>query len=350
MTTDARSGSGEQSGNYPRLITLLRRPAGYCILSLCCLLLGCSDGEPQTRPDIALTDHFLELPNGNRIHYYDEGNPHGKTILFVHGYPTSAYLYRHIIQDLCGAQDTEFRCLAMTHVGFGKSSCPGNGGAVGPLYLVAQMQVFIETMQLDDMALVIHDWGGPIGAAAGMRVADRISHLLVLNTSLTPPWEGSLDWLIDFTRRYISEPTPMLEKVYPFLVRAVMQRLTTVSLSEEALAAYSTPFENEAGKCRTHATLNLFSKARLDGRLFDEIEEGIPQRWAGKPALFVWGNKDPILSIESDPDSFARNQVLLPQAGTRVIDGGNHFLQEDRSENIVFEIRRFLQLASSDPS
>ena len=118
-----------------------------------------------------------------------------------------------------------------------------------------------------------------------------------------------------------------------------------MSLSEEALAAYSAPFENEAGKCRTHATLNLFSKARLDGRLFDEIEEGLTQRWAGKPALFVWGNKDPILNIESDPDSFARNQVLLPQAGTRVIDGGNHFLQEDRPEEIAAAIRHFLASA-----
>lgn len=328
--------------SFSRLITFLRQHAVYWMLSLCCLLLGCSDGEPQSRPDIAFSDHFLELDNGNRIHYYDEGNPNGKTILLVHGYPTSAYLYRHIIQDLCGTKDTEFRCVAMTHVGFGKSSCPGNGSAVGPLYLVDQLQAFIETMQLDDVALVIHDWGGPIGAAAGMRVADRISHLLVLNTSLTPPWEGSLDGVIDFTRRYISQPRPLLEKVYPFLVRVVMQRLTTVSLSDEALAAYSSPFENEAGKCRTHATMNLFSKARLDGRLFDEIEAGITQRWAGRPALLIWGNEDPILSIESDPESFARIQVLLPQAETRLIDGGNHFLQEDRPEEIAAAIRHFL--------
>jgi pimeloyl-ACP methyl ester carboxylesterase len=324
------------------MFTLRRQHAGYCLLGFCCLLASCSDGEPQARPDIALSDHFLQLPNGNRIHYYDEGNPYGKTILFVHGYPTSAYLYRHIIQNLCGAQDTEFRCLAMTHVGFGKSSCPGNGSAVGPLYLVDQMQAFIETMRLDDMALVIHDWGGPIGAAAGMRNADRISHLLVLNTSLTPPWEGTLDWLIDFTGRYISEPRPMLEKVYPHLMRFVMQHLTTARLSEETLAAYSTPFDNDAGKCRVHATMNLFSKARLERSLFDEVAEGLTQRWTDKPAVFIWGTEDPILSIESAPKSFARNQILLPQAQTRVIEGGNHFLQEDRPGEIAAEIRHFL--------
>ncbi|MEH6592862.1 MAG: alpha/beta fold hydrolase [Halioglobus sp.] len=78
----------------------------------------------------------------------------------AHGYPASAYLYRYIIQNLCGDEDTQFRCIAMSHVGFGQPSCPGNGSAVGPLYLAGQLQLFIETMQLDDMALVIHDWGG----------------------------------------------------------------------------------------------------------------------------------------------------------------------------------------------
>ena len=316
------------------------RYSAYWFLGLCCLLTGCSDGE--SRPDIAFRDHFLDLPNGNRVHYYDEGNPQGKLLLMVHGYPTSAYLYRYLIQDLCGDEDTQFRCVAMTHVGFGQSRCPGNGSAVGPLYLADQLQFFIETMQLDDMALVIHDWGGPIGAAAGMRVVDKLSHLIVLNTALTPPWVGSLGGLMEFSRQYISEPRPLLEKAYPLLIRVAMQHLTTASLSDEALAVYSSPFENAEGRCRVHATMNLFAKARLDGRLFNEIAAGITLRWADKPTVFIWSTEDPILSIESDPESFARNQSLLPQAETRVIEGGNHFLQEDRPEEIAAEIRRFL--------
>ena len=325
---------------YKRCSEFSGRYSAYWFLGLCCLLTGCSDGE--SRPDIAFDDHFLELANGNRVHYYDEGNPQGKPLLLVHGYPTSAYLYRYIIQDLCGDEDTQFRCIAMTHVGFGQSSCPGDGSAVGPLYLVDQLQLFIDTMQISDMALVIHDWGGPIGAAAGMRVADKLSHLIVLNTTLTAPWVGSLGGVMDFTREYISEPRPLLEKIYPSLIRVVMQHLTTAALSDEALAVYSKPFENEVGKCRVHATMNLFSKARLEARLFEEIATNLTLRWAGEPAVFIWSTDDPILSIESDPESFARNQALLPQAETRMIEGGNHFLQEDRPEEIAAEIRRFV--------
>jgi|GEM_PF-237379 haloalkane dehalogenase len=326
-----------ESKHYSRLHSLCS-VLGFLVFS--CILAACSDGG--SRPDIAFSDRFLELPNGNRVHFYDLGNPKGKPLLLVHGYPTSAYLYRYIIQDLCGDEGSEFRCIAMTHIGFGQSSCPGDGSAVGPLYLADQLQLFVAAMQLEDMALVIHDWGGPIGAAAGMRIAEKLSHLIVLNTALTPPWVGSLDWLMEFSAGYISEPRPLLEKVYPFLIRMVMQHLTTASLSDTALTVYSSPFEGEVGKCRVHATMNLFSKARTDGRLFYEIATSIPLRWTGKPAVFIWGADDPILSIASDPESFARNQALLPQAETRVIEGGNHFLQEDRPDEIAAEIRRFL--------
>ena len=325
---------------YKRCPVILIRYSACWFLIFVCLLSACSDGEPM--PGVSFRDHFVELPTGNRAHYYDEGNPQGKILLMLHGFPASAYLYRYIIQDLCGDKDAQFRCIAMTHIGFGKSSCPGDGSKVGPLFLVDQLQLFIDTMQLDDMVLIVHDWGGPIGAAAGIRVADKLSHLIVLNTALTPPWTGSLDGLIEFSRQYISEPRPLLEKVYPLLIRAAMQYLTTASLSDEALTAYGSPFEGGAGKCRVHATMNLFSKARLDGRLFDEIAIGITPHLSGKPAVFIWSTEDPILSIDSDPESFARNQALLPQATTRVIEGGNHFLQEDRPNEIAHEIRQFM--------
>jgi len=323
---------------YPLPEMVLKVAAVFLLI---CWLTGCSQEGP--RNDIAFTDHFLNLPNGSRIHYYEEGNPQGKLLLLVHGYPTSAYLYRHIIQALCGTGDTQFHCIAMTHIGFGKSSCPGDGSAVSPLFLVDQLQAFIETKQLKNMALIVHDWGGPIGVTAGMRVADRLSHLIVLNTILTPPWSGSLDWLMDFTRRHLAEPQPLLEMAYPSIIRIVMRYLTTVPLSDVALAVYSSPFENNEGKCRVHASLNMFAKARLDGRLFEELADGIAQRWVDKPAVFIWGTEDPILSIDSDPESFARNQALLPQAETRMIEGGNHFLQEDRPVEIAMEIRHFLE-------
>ena len=115
-------------------------------------------------------------------------------------------------------------------------------------------------------------------------------------------------------------------------------------MSEEALSEYSDPFENKIGKCRVHATVNLFSKAKQDALLFDEIATGLKTKWAMMPSLFIWSTEDPILGLNSErgSDSFRRNQELLPQAGTHLIADANHFLQEDKPFEISQRIRDFL--------
>ena len=81
-----------------------------------------------------LEDHYQTLPSGETLHYYHTGNPSGKPILLLHGYPTSATLYRNIITELCPDHSSEYQCIAVSMVGFGKSSCPGDGSMVSPLY------------------------------------------------------------------------------------------------------------------------------------------------------------------------------------------------------------------------
>lgn len=305
-------------------------------------LLGC-DGEGK-QSDLELVDHYLDLSNGNTMHYYDVGKLRGKVLLLVHGYPASAYLYRHIIRDLCGASNSPYRCIAMTHIGFGKSSCPGDGSAISPLYEVDQLEAFIERMGIDDFAAIVHDWGGPIGTAAALRHVDKLTHLVLLNTILTLPPDGALHSLMATTKEYFSEPRPFLERIYPHLVSVLMQMMTSTRLSEDVRSIYASPFTGEAGRCRVHATANLFSKAKQDEKLFDEIATNLKSNWSMRPAVFVWGTGDPILGLGSERGlaSFKRNQILLPQAATHRIGDANHFLPEDKPAEISQEIRRFL--------
>jgi len=309
---------------------------------MCFLLTAC--GETITSIPVELEDHFLELPNGNVMHYYEEGNPQGKTLLMVHGYPASAYLYRYLIQDLCGAQDTAYRCIAMTHIGFGKSSCPGDGAMVSPLYEVGQLEQFIQAMQLDQFAIIVHDWGGPIGTAASLRVSEKMTHMVLLNTVLSMPESGILHWASIVTGDYFSQPRPILESLYPTLIRGLMQWLTNIRLSERDLAVYTGPFEGDSGGCRVHATANLFSKMKADEALFSEIETGLRTSWAGKPALFIWAPEDPVLGQDSElgEASFRTVQALLPAATTYLVEEASHFLQEDQPREISREIHRFL--------
>lgn len=317
-------------------------PGALVPFLMCFLLTAC--GETITSIPVELEDHFLELPNGNVMHYYEEGNPQGKTLLMVHGYPASAYLYRYLIQDLCGAQDTAYRCIAMTHIGFGKSSCPGDGAMVSPLYEVDQLEQFIQAMQLDQFAIIVHDWGGPIGTAASLRVSEKMTHMVLLNTVLSMPESGILHWASIVTGDYFSQPRPILESLYPTLIRGLMQWLTNVRLSERDLAVYTGPFEGDSGGCRVHATANLFSKMKADEALFSEIEAGLRTSWAGKPALFIWAPEDPVLGQDSElgEASFRTVQALLPAATTYLVEEASHFLQEDQPREISREIHRFL--------
>ena len=317
-------------------------PGAFLALVICFLLTAC--GETINSVQVELDDHFFELPDGNVMHYYAEGNPQGKTLLMVHGYPASAYLYRYLIQDLCGAQDSNYHCIAITHVGFGKSSCPGDGAMVSPLYEADQLEQFIEAMQLDQFAIIVHDWGGPIGTAASLRVSEKMTHMVLLNTILSMPESGILHRASTVTGEYFSQPRPVMESLYPSLIRGLMQWLTSSRLSERDLAVYSSPFEGDSGKCRVHASANLFSKMKTDEALFAEIEAGLQTAWAGKPALFIWASEDPVLGLGSEQGeaSFRTAQALLPGATAYFVEEASHFLQEDQPEEISREIHRFL--------
>jgi pimeloyl-ACP methyl ester carboxylesterase len=111
------------------------------------------------------------------------GNPE-VTIVFVHGNPESSYTYRNIIEHLVNSTKKTIRIVAMDHIGFGLSDqasfemvCMDHADNLYQL---------INHLDLQKVTLVIHDWGGPIGIGAFLRVPDRISNLVILNSTVFP--------------------------------------------------------------------------------------------------------------------------------------------------------------------
>src|SRR5580765_3343709 len=99
-------------------------------------------------------DHRVALSMGG-MHYVDEGR--GEPILFVHGTPTWSFEYRHLIKAL----SLSHRCLAPDHLGFGLSDRPAKFPYT-PEAHAAMLREFVERLDLRDMTLVVHDFGGPI--------------------------------------------------------------------------------------------------------------------------------------------------------------------------------------------
>src|SRR3954465_4600219 len=102
--------------------------------------------------------NYIEANCCDNMHYIDEGK--GEVILMVHGTPTWSFLYRHLIKDLSG----NYRCIAIDHLGFGLSDKPRKY-SYKPEELAKNLRHFIEKMNLKNITLMVHDFGGPIGLA-----------------------------------------------------------------------------------------------------------------------------------------------------------------------------------------
>ncbi len=105
--------------------------------------------------------------DGLRYHYVDEGS--GPTLLLVHGNPTWSFAWRNLIKAL----SARYRVLAVDHIGCGFSDKPQNY----PYRLaqhVANLERFVTGLNLRDVTLFAHDWGGAIGMGTATRIAGAI--------------------------------------------------------------------------------------------------------------------------------------------------------------------------------
>jgi pimeloyl-ACP methyl ester carboxylesterase len=114
---------------------------------------------------------------------HGQGTPE-RTIVFVHGNPECSYIYRTIIQQIVDTAKRPFRIVAVDHIGFGLSD-QASYEMVDMDYADNLLQL-IRHLDLKNVTLVIHDWGGPIGVGAFLREPQRVSCLVLANTTIFP--------------------------------------------------------------------------------------------------------------------------------------------------------------------
>jgi len=107
-----------------------------------------------------------------------------KTLVFVHGNPENSYTYRKVINYVIEYAKKPFRIVAMDHIGFGLSDqatyemvCMDHADNLLKL---------VKFLDLRNVTLVVHDWGGPIGIGAFLKVPDRVNNLIILNSTVFP--------------------------------------------------------------------------------------------------------------------------------------------------------------------
>ena len=127
------------------------------------------------------------LDVGKKMFFRDSkhgtGDPE-RTILFVHGNPESSYTYRDVIKHVINSAKKPIRIVAMDHIGFGLSD-QATFEMVCMDHADNLLQL-IKHLDLKNVTIIIHDWGGPIVIGAFLKVPERVSNLVILNSTVFP--------------------------------------------------------------------------------------------------------------------------------------------------------------------
>ena len=132
----------------------------------------------------AFEPRYVEVGDGLRVHYLDEGPAGAAPVLLLHGEPSWCYLYRTMIPVLAAAGH---RCIAPDLIGFGRSDKPAEPGRLQLSRHVDWMaEVIFDRLGLTGITLVGQDWGGLIGLRLVAAKPDRFARVVAANTRFPP--------------------------------------------------------------------------------------------------------------------------------------------------------------------
>ena len=258
-----------------------------------------------------------------RIHFVDEGPREHPPILLMHGNPSWSYLHRHMIAGLVALGH---RVVAVDLVGMGRSDKP----AIQQDYTLARhldwMGQWLVAEDLQNATLYCQDWGGIIGLCMLQHHGDRFARVIASNTGL--PVGGGVS---KFMQAWLDHS----QSVESLDISGLVDGITTRSLSAAERAAYDAPFPDGS-----------FQSGPMQFPLLIPLQPdnpGLPialDAWeylAGwtKPFLTVFGSADP---VATRPKAHLRFQEIIPGAQRLdhvMIEGANHFIQEDAPQELV---------------
>ncbi|MEN3360673.1 MAG: hypothetical protein V7637_4655 [Mycobacteriales bacterium] len=283
------------------------------------------------------TRYRTEDVQGHEIFYREAGDPANPTLVLLHGFPASSFMFRDLITDLAD----DYHLIAPDHLGFGRSATPPVEDFDYSFDKLAETTLgLLDRLGFDRFALYVQDYGAPIGLRIATQHPERVTALITQNGNayvegFTAFWEP----LFAFAEDGVTNVDAVRESLQPAGQHWIYSHGTPADrldrLSPDTWTLDQVGLDRPGNK---EIQLTLFRDYRTNVDLYPKFQEYF--RTHQPPTLVVWGEHDEIFGPDG-ARAFARD---LPDAEIHLLDAG-HFALETDGERIATLVRSFLRRA-----
>ncbi len=275
--------------------------------------------------------------DGVRMNVLEDGPEDAdETLLFQHGNPTWSYLWRNLMLP---ARDEGHRVIAPDMVGLGLSEKPASPAYHALDRHVGNLVGLVERLDLDDLTLVLHDWGGPLGMGLATRQPDHIKRIVVANTVAFPPSrERSLSW---WHEALSSSVGGYLGEKLNLVAQTALRFGVNDPLPRPVRNAYLYPMKDPNARMAARRLVEMVPDGpeHPSARTLARIQEGYKDL-QDIPMLVLWADQDPVMR----PVFTEKWKEAFPHADVRhVSQTAGHFWQEEDPGAFLRPILRFVE-------
>lgn len=270
--------------------------------------------------------HYFQLPMG-KMHYVDEGK--GNPIVMLHGNPGFSFEYRKIIKAFSKTN----RCIVPDHIGFGFSDKPKDWDYL-PKSHAENFEKFMDSLNLENITMVVNDWGGPIGLAYAIKYPKKIKKLVVLNTFL---WSAKGDPHYEkFSKKAGHGMGKFMIKHFNFFGRKIVKMAVgdKKKLTKDVHRHYFKPNTKPSERKGVY----VFPREVVGSwQWLDELWSQ-KDKISGIPTAFVWGMKD-IAFREKELNYWMENWKDYTVLKLKNV---GHLPQEEDAASVISEMKKLL--------
>ncbi len=274
--------------------------------------------------------HFIDV-HGYRYHYIEEGS--GKhTIVMIHGSPAWSFMFRYLIAEL----SKTYRVIAVDHLGCGLSDKPQNYNYRLEDH-IDNLETLLLAKNLENITLLMHEWGAAIGMGFAIRHSRRIEGLAIMNSFAFSqrrfsPWRVMPFRIPFFDDKLIREMNLLLWLVLHFGPAKPLPPL----VRQGYLAPYGS-YEERIGILEFVRDIPL-DPENASFEVLLEVEHGL-WRFRDHPVTILWGLRDKIYNR----DYLRRWRENYPAASLLELPDAGHYLQEDEPDAVLAHLREFMK-------